>query len=502
MWSSPQLLQAVGRSGTCGRRELDLYPYVFCIDILAFFYVGLFYQSAVRDRSPFEEVIHTGDQFPYTYVAVLMTQFFLIVINRILYLVFSGPLRVLYHLASLLLHLGYPMLLFWNANLIASHNTIRAYLAIKSISLALSALQLKYGPPGPASKASPFLTRRATWLRWQLFRVYRMLPFLYELHLILDWWCTKTSLPLYDWLKMEDIYASLYLVTCDRKIARAGHRPGQPQGWVVKLMGGAFFFLAIVTAIWAPMLIYSSGNPANYPNLVTDVRMNLVLQTCSGSFPIFEGGQERLLLDPLLNPGPATPFELRDAAERMPYTGDLSTFSGNFMEYSGVDADLDAEVDAEVDGEVAAEEASQDAARPVLEGSWNQGSFRDEGRSLAEMEHPYTEAPYTATESLHKESLSQQDSVLVPLTNIPQMSRSSNHLGTADPMVQPPLPPPSPPLPPSSPPLPTPSPALAPPSPPLAPPRLPSLPSLLLPLPPLLLAHLAPLLGTSQTILC
>ncbi|CAI5528566.1 unnamed protein product [Closterium sp. Naga37s-1] len=187
---------------SCGRREVDLYPYIFCIDILAFFYVGLFYQSAVRDKSPFEEVIHTGDQFPYNYVAVLMTQFFLIVINRILYLVFSAPLRILYHLTSLLLHLGYQMRLFWNANLIASHNTIRAYLAIKSISLALSALQLKHGPPGPASKATPFLTRRATWLRWQLFRVYRMLPFLYELHLILDWWCTKTTLPLYDWLKV------------------------------------------------------------------------------------------------------------------------------------------------------------------------------------------------------------------------------------------------------------------------------------------------------------
>ncbi|CAI5528570.1 unnamed protein product [Closterium sp. Naga37s-1] len=106
--------------------------------------------------------------------------------------------------------------------------------------------------------------------------------------------------------------SSLYLVTCDRKIARAGHKPGQPQGWGVKLMGGAFFFLALVTVIWAPMLIYSSGNPANYPNLVTDVRVNLVLQTCSGSFPIFEGGQERLLLDPLLNPGPATPFQVAD----------------------------------------------------------------------------------------------------------------------------------------------------------------------------------------------
>ena len=57
-----------------GKRDADLYPYIFFLDLLAFFYVGLFYQAAVRDRSPFEDVYHPEDQFPYAFVAVLMVR--------------------------------------------------------------------------------------------------------------------------------------------------------------------------------------------------------------------------------------------------------------------------------------------------------------------------------------------------------------------------------------------------------------------------------------------
>ena len=62
------------RSLPGGKRDTDLYPYIFFLDLLAFFYVGLFYQAAVRDRSPFEDVYHPEDQFPYAFVAVLMVR--------------------------------------------------------------------------------------------------------------------------------------------------------------------------------------------------------------------------------------------------------------------------------------------------------------------------------------------------------------------------------------------------------------------------------------------
>lgn len=39
-------------------------------------------------------------------------------------------------------------------------------------------------------------------------------PFLYELRALLDWTCSATSLNWYQWLKLEDIRASLFVEEC------------------------------------------------------------------------------------------------------------------------------------------------------------------------------------------------------------------------------------------------------------------------------------------------
>lgn len=40
--------------------------------------------------------------------------------------------------------------------------------------------------------------------------VFRAIPFLHELGSILDWTVTKTSLDLYQWMKVEDAWGYLY----------------------------------------------------------------------------------------------------------------------------------------------------------------------------------------------------------------------------------------------------------------------------------------------------
>ena len=42
------------------------------------------------------------------------------------------------------------------------------------------------------------------------------IPFLLELRSVLDWVCTKTTLTLNHWLKMEDIYANIFIMKCWR----------------------------------------------------------------------------------------------------------------------------------------------------------------------------------------------------------------------------------------------------------------------------------------------
>ena len=50
------------------------------------------------------------------------------------------------------------------------------------------------------------------------YSIFAAVPFLYELRALLDWSCTATTLTLFDWLKLEDIHTSLFIVTVNRKM--------------------------------------------------------------------------------------------------------------------------------------------------------------------------------------------------------------------------------------------------------------------------------------------
>lgn len=55
-----------------GKREIDLYAYIFCADLAVFFLVAIFYQSVIKNNSEFLEVYQLEDQFPKEFVFILM----------------------------------------------------------------------------------------------------------------------------------------------------------------------------------------------------------------------------------------------------------------------------------------------------------------------------------------------------------------------------------------------------------------------------------------------
>jgi hypothetical protein len=57
-----------------GKREVDLYAYVFCADLIVFFLVAIFYQSVIKNKSDILEVYQLEDQFPKEYVFILMVR--------------------------------------------------------------------------------------------------------------------------------------------------------------------------------------------------------------------------------------------------------------------------------------------------------------------------------------------------------------------------------------------------------------------------------------------
>ena len=59
-----------------GKREIDLYAYIFCADLAVFFLVAIFYQSVIKNNSEFLEVYQLEDQFPKEFVFILMVNLF------------------------------------------------------------------------------------------------------------------------------------------------------------------------------------------------------------------------------------------------------------------------------------------------------------------------------------------------------------------------------------------------------------------------------------------
>ncbi|KAL6884653.1 hypothetical protein ACP4OV_010589 [Aristida adscensionis] len=273
-----------------GKREIDLYAYYFGADLAVFFLVAMFYQSVLKNKSEFLEVYQLEDQFPKEFVFILMILFFLIVVDRIIYLWSFATGKVVFYLFNLVLFTYSVTEYAWGMEL--AHRDVgglvlRAIYLTKSISLALQALQIRYGIPNKSNLYRQFLTSKVTQVNYLGFRLYRALPFLYELRCVLDWSCTTTSLTMYDWLKLEDIYASLFLVKCDAILNRANHQPGEKQTKMTKFCSGICLFFILICVIWAPMLIYSSGNPTNIANPIIDVTVKIDIKAMGGRLTFF-----------------------------------------------------------------------------------------------------------------------------------------------------------------------------------------------------------------------
>ncbi|KAK9292746.1 hypothetical protein L1049_020726 [Liquidambar formosana] len=274
-----------------GKREVDLYAYVFCADLAVFFLVAIFYQSVIKNNSEFLEVYQLEDQFPKEFVFILMIIFFLIVLDRIIYLCSFAMGKVIFYLFNLVLFTYSVTKYAWYMEPSQQHAgglALRAIYLTKAISLALQAIQIRYGIPNKSTLYRQFLTSSVSQINFLGFRLYRALPFLYELRCVLDWSCTTTSLTMYDWLKLEDIHASLFLVKCDVDLNRSRHHQGQKQTKMTKFCNGICLFFILICVIWTPMLMYSSGNPTNIANPIKDASVRIDVKTVGGRLTLFE----------------------------------------------------------------------------------------------------------------------------------------------------------------------------------------------------------------------
>lgn len=94
-----------------------------------------------------------------------------------------------------------------------------------------------------------------------LFYVFFYLPFVFELRTIVDWTWTDTTMPIFDFIKMEFFYAKIYIVKCARVMEQNYPVPrGVPRGKVIKYMYGLPGVFGLIFLILLPLIAFSLLN--------------------------------------------------------------------------------------------------------------------------------------------------------------------------------------------------------------------------------------------------
>uniref|UniRef100_A0A182QXP0 Piezo-type mechanosensitive ion channel component n=1 Tax=Anopheles farauti TaxID=69004 RepID=A0A182QXP0_9DIPT len=263
------------------RKTTDVYGYMFLCDFINFFVILFGFSSfGTQDGdggvlSYFEE-----NRVPVTFLLMLIIQFFLIVVDRALYLRKNITGKIVFQFI-LIIGLHVWMFFVLPATTERSFNATTPpvlYYMIKCFYLLFSAYQIRCGYP--ARILGNFLTKGFTMANFSGFKLFMTVPFLFELRTLMDWIWTDTSMTLFDWLKMEDIFSNVYQLKCMRQLEEDLPAPrGQKKGSMVKYLMGGGMMLGIIFLIWFPLALFAFSNAVGQPNIPHDVSVSLRIGT-------------------------------------------------------------------------------------------------------------------------------------------------------------------------------------------------------------------------------
>ncbi|KAK7789716.1 hypothetical protein R5R35_007290 [Gryllus longicercus] len=262
--------------------KADVYAYMFMCDFFNFLVIIFGFAAFGPQREDDGGVLSylEENKVPIPFLIMLILQFALIVIDRALFLrkyilgklVFQFCLVVGVHIWLFFVLPGVTERSFREAL------TPQMWYMVKCFYLLLSAYQIRSGYP--TRILGNFVCKRYNIINMVLFKGFMFVPFLFELRALMDWVWTDTSMTLWDWLKMEDIFAHIFGLKCERRMEQEYPQPrGQKKAALVKyIMGGSFLFL-IIGIIWFPLVIFALGNTVGMPNLPRDMSMTLSISS-------------------------------------------------------------------------------------------------------------------------------------------------------------------------------------------------------------------------------
>ena len=154
------------------------------------------------------------------------------------------------------------------------NSTLIIFYLLYLLYLIFSGLQVKYGFYDIKRKS--FFKKKGDEVLSGLSKGFNAIPFLYEIKNAIDWTFTSTCLTLFQWNKFEAIYDTIFDTFCEK--AEWDEKPiGKRISFKKKFgIGGTLAFILIFILI-APLILFSSLNPTNKLNNITEGELKVDL---------------------------------------------------------------------------------------------------------------------------------------------------------------------------------------------------------------------------------
>ena len=265
----------------------DFFLFLFFIELICACMI-LFDWSNMAATTSTSVSSFTTNLFSAQMVAILFVQTLIIVAERMIYTFRSIVAKICLQYFTTTLWLALVLFVWpqWSETGVQDNPSLQTFLVLKLLYLFASGLQIFHGFPPVETTGMQDLIRHPGKYTVQVYKVYRAIPFVFELRTILDWMCTMSSLDLDETFKLEDIYTRLYLVQC-ALISRKEHRRGDSRPWDEKLLNGVLLFSLLLLIIFAPLLLFSSANPVTVANPVTGAAIELTLSGPRGEWTLW-----------------------------------------------------------------------------------------------------------------------------------------------------------------------------------------------------------------------
>ncbi|XP_046586932.1 piezo-type mechanosensitive ion channel component isoform X2 [Neodiprion lecontei] len=260
-----------------GKEKTNVYAYMFFCDFFNFLLIIFGFSAFGTQQGDGGVTAYLSEnRVPMPFLLMLLLQFALIVIDRALFLrkYILGKLIFQYCLV-----VGIHIWMFFILPSVTERQfneklPPQIWYMVKCFYLLLAAYQLRLGYP--TRILGNFLCKKYSIVNYCLFKLFMIVPFLFELRAVMDWIWTDTSMTIMDWFKMEDIFASIYQLKCMRGVETDFPQPrGIKKQQMSKYLTGGIALFLMIGIIWFPLLLFALGGTVGVSNIPYEVSMKL-----------------------------------------------------------------------------------------------------------------------------------------------------------------------------------------------------------------------------------